>query len=66
MVEAVEEDGQLVMYRRSCPFITMTDEKRVICCVDLEMMNAVVGRPVRRTACRYEGAPCCTFEIVEQ
>lgn len=66
LVEAVDENGQLVMYKRSCPFITMLDEKRAICCVDLEMMSTVVGRPVVRTACRYEGAPCCTFEIAEE
>jgi len=67
LVEAVEgEQGQLVLCKRSCPFISLADDKRSICCVDLEMMNAVVGRPVRRTACRHEGAPCCTFEIVKE
>jgi predicted ArsR family transcriptional regulator len=65
LVEAVEENGQLVMYKRSCPFVAMVDDRRSICCVDLEMMTAVVGQPVRRTACRHEGAPCCTFEIIE-
>jgi predicted ArsR family transcriptional regulator len=66
LVEAHEEDGQLVMYKRSCPFISMLDEKRSVCAVDLEMMSAVVGRPVRRTACRHDGAPCCTFEITNE
>ena len=67
LVEAVEgEEGQLVLCKRSCPFISLADEKRSICCVDLEMMNIVVGRPVRRTACRHEGAACCTFELVEE
>ena len=67
LVEAVQgEEGQLVLCKRSCPFISLTDEKRSICCVDLEMMNTVVGRPVRRTACRHEGAACCTFELVEE
>ena len=65
LVEAVEQNGQLRMYKRSCPFISMLDDKRSVCCVDLEMMTAVVGREVRRTACRHEGAPCCTFEIAE-
>jgi predicted ArsR family transcriptional regulator len=66
LVEAIEEDGQLVMYKRSCPFISMLDERRSVCAVDLEMMSAVVGRPVRRTACRHDGAPCCTFEIASE
>jgi predicted ArsR family transcriptional regulator len=44
----------------------MVDEKRSICCVDQEMMSNIVGKSVRRTACRHDGAPCCTFEIVEE
>jgi predicted ArsR family transcriptional regulator len=63
LVEAVEEDGQLVLYKRSCPFVSMADDRGMICCVDQDMMSAIVGRPVRRTSCRHEGAPCCTFEI---
>jgi predicted ArsR family transcriptional regulator len=66
LVEAVEQNGHLVMHKRSCPFISMLDEKRSVCCVDQEMMNLVVGQAVRRTACRHEGAPCCTFEIAQQ
>jgi predicted ArsR family transcriptional regulator len=41
----------------------MFDAERVICAVDLEMMGGVVGRPIRRTACRHDGDPCCAFEI---
>ena len=55
LIEAVEENGRLVMYKRSCPFISMLDDKRAVCCVDQEMMTEVVGRPVRRTSCRHEG-----------
>jgi len=65
LVEAVEENGRLVMNKRSCPFVSMLDEKRSVCCVDLAMISAVVERPVRRTTCRHDGDPCCTFEIVE-
>jgi predicted ArsR family transcriptional regulator len=63
ILESMEEDGQLVVYKRSCPFITMIDENRTICTVDLDMMSQVVGRPVLRTACRHEGDPCCKIEI---
>lgn len=63
ILEAAQEDGQLVVYKRSCPFISMFDENRTICHVDLEMMSLVVGRPVRRTACRHDGDPCCKIEI---
>jgi DeoR family suf operon transcriptional repressor len=63
LVEAVRNNGQLVMRKRSCPFISMLDEKRFVCCVDLEMISDIVGQPVRRTTCRHDGDPCCTFEI---
>jgi DeoR family transcriptional regulator, suf operon transcriptional repressor len=65
LVDAAESGKrQLVLRKRSCPFISMVDEHREVCRVDQEMLSAVVGRPVRQTACRHEGAPCCTFEIV--
>jgi len=63
LLEAAEEDGQLVLYKRSCPFISMADDKRSICRVDLDMMSQVVGRSIKRSACRHDGDPCCKFEI---
>jgi predicted ArsR family transcriptional regulator len=63
---AEEGDGRWTLYRRSCPFCGMADDRRNVCRVDQEMIGAVVGRPVRRTACRESGSPCCTFELVEQ
>lgn len=66
IMEAENEDGKLVWYKRSCPFISMIDEDRTICLVDLDMMSQVVGRPLRRTACRHEGDPCCKVEIVSE
>ncbi len=67
LVEAVDAgDGQVVLRKRSCPFISMVDARRSVCHVDQEMLSAVVGRTVRQTACRHDGAACCTFEIVDQ
>ena len=63
ILEAIEEDGKLVVYKRSCPFISMVDANRTICSVDLDMMSQVVGRHVLRTACRHDGDPCCKIEI---
>ncbi len=63
LVDVKEEDGQLVMRKRSCAFISMFDESRAVCTVDEEMMSAVVGCPVRRVECRHDGAPCCSFEL---
>ncbi len=64
LLEAVENgDGRWVLHKRSCPFLSMVDEERSVCFIDREMLGTVVGRPVRQTACRHEGDPCCTFEI---
>jgi len=64
----VVENGRrsTVLLKRNCPFFSMFDEHRGVCLIDLEMLGAVVGRPVRQTACRHAGDPCCAFEIVEK
>jgi predicted ArsR family transcriptional regulator len=67
LAEAVEESGgRITLYRRSCPFCGMADARRNVCRVDQEILTAVVGRPVRRVACRESDAPCCMFEIAEE
>lgn len=59
-----DAEGQLVLYRRSCPFFSMFEEQtKAVCCIDQELISAVVGVPVCRTTCRHDGAPCCTFEL---
>jgi predicted ArsR family transcriptional regulator len=63
ILEAVNEEGNLVIYKRTCPFFTMVDEDRTICSIDLDMMSQVVGRQILRTACRHDGDPCCKIAI---
>lgn len=63
LVELEEENGHVVLRKRSCPFFSMLDEERNVCCVDLAMLTAVVGQPVHRITCRHDGAPCCEFEL---
>ena len=65
MLVDVSEDpqGKLLLRRRSCPFLAMFEPSRSVCFLDQQMMSLVVGAPVRQTACRHEGAPCCTFEL---
>jgi predicted ArsR family transcriptional regulator len=63
ILETVEENGQLVLYKRSCPFVTMVDENQTACHIDLDMIAQIVGHPVRRIACRHEGDFCCKVEI---
>ncbi len=63
LVEVAEENGSLVLRKRSCPFISMLDEKRSVCCIDEQMLSVVVGHPVHRVSYRQEGDPCCTFQL---
>jgi predicted ArsR family transcriptional regulator len=65
LVEVAHENGRMVVNKRSCPFVNMIDEERTICTIDLDMMSTVVGRRIRRTACRHDGDPCCTIEIAD-
>jgi predicted ArsR family transcriptional regulator len=64
LIEAKQTNSHLTMFKRSCPFICLTDDKHSICVVDQDMMTHIIGRPVRRIASRHDGAPCCTVEIV--
>ncbi len=67
LIEAVEDaQGQLLLHKRSCPFISMVDPQRSICFIDQEVLKQVVGRSIRQTACRHEGDPCCSFEIMDE
>jgi len=61
----IEEDGagQVVMRKRSCPFFSMFEDTRSVCCVDHDMLRLIVRASVRRTTCRHDGDPCCTFAI---
>ncbi len=66
LVDAAEQpNGDVVLHKRSCPFIAMLDEDRAVCSLDLEMMEQIVGAPVSRIACRYEGDARCTFEVAK-
>jgi DeoR family transcriptional regulator, suf operon transcriptional repressor len=67
IVELVDShNGHWTLHRRSCPFASMADNRQVVCRIDQEMINTVVGRHVRRVACRRNGDPCCTFEIASE
>jgi predicted ArsR family transcriptional regulator len=64
LVDVIRDaDGQLILRKRTCPFIAMYEETRTICAVDLHLLSAIVGSPVRQIACRHDGAPCCLFAV---
>jgi predicted ArsR family transcriptional regulator len=63
ILDSEDRNGQLIIYKRSCPFISVADSNRTICRIDVDMMTQVAGRQVRRTGFRHNGDPCCIIEI---
>jgi predicted ArsR family transcriptional regulator len=63
LVDMTRKDGHLTLVKRTCAFISMADSQEHVCGIDMALLSAVAGCPVRRTACRHEGSPCCEFEF---
>lgn len=63
LIEVEESDGKIYLRQRSCPYIIMFEENRTACLLDMEILSEIIGVPVRQTACRHDGDPCCVFEI---
>ncbi len=63
LVDMVTKDGHVRITKRSCAFISMFEDHRHVCEIDLELISAIAGCPVRLIACRHDGAPCCQFDI---
>ena len=57
------KEGQIILRKRSCPYINMFEDKRTVCGIDLDVIAAGVEAPVRQVSCRHDGDPCCAFEL---
>ena len=56
-------NGHVTITKRTCAFISMFDGQRNVCAIDLRLMSAVAGHPVRLTSCRHDGGSSCQFEL---
>ncbi len=63
LVDVEDDNGQLTVRQRSCPYIMMFEESRAACSLDQEIYSLAVGAPVKQVACRHDGTPCCIFEV---
>jgi len=63
LVDLSTKGGHLTVTKRTCAFIGMFDNNRNVCEIDIRLMAAIAGCPVRQTSCRNDGAPCCQFEV---
>jgi len=59
----VDESGELpVLTAEACPYPELAEQDRSICAMERMLFSRLVDKDLRLTACRLDGAGCCTFE----
>ncbi|HYO24940.1 MAG TPA: MarR family transcriptional regulator [Lacipirellulaceae bacterium] len=60
---AVDGSGALpVLTALACPFPDIAANDRGVCAMEKMLISEVLGETMRLSACRLDGANCCTFE----
>ena len=58
----VEKVGELpVLTAMACPYPELAEADRSVCAMEKLMLSEVLGENVQLSACRLDGANCCTF-----
>jgi predicted ArsR family transcriptional regulator len=58
----VDESGGLpILSALACPYPELAIVDRGVCTMEKLMLSEMLGENVRLSACRLDGAPCCTF-----
>jgi predicted ArsR family transcriptional regulator len=58
----VNRSGALpVLSALACPYPELAELDRGVCTMEKLMLSEVLGESVRLSACRLDGASCCTF-----
>lgn len=59
----IDESQELpVLTALACPYPELAEQDRGVCAMEKMMVAEVLGEEVRLSACRLDGANCCTFE----
>jgi DeoR family suf operon transcriptional repressor len=59
----LDTDGGLpVLTALACPYPDLAERDRSVCAMERLMISEALGESVRLSACRLDGASCCTFE----
>ena len=53
--------GLPVLFALACPYPELAKADRGVCTMEKLMLSEVLGESVRLSACRLDGASCCTF-----
>jgi predicted ArsR family transcriptional regulator len=58
----VDSSGPLpILSALACPYPELAEKDRGICTMEKLMLSEMLGESVRLSACRLDGANCCTF-----
>jgi predicted ArsR family transcriptional regulator len=59
----LETDGGLpVLTALACPYPDLAERDRGVCAMERMMISEALGESMRLSACRLDGATCCTFQ----
>jgi DeoR family suf operon transcriptional repressor len=59
----LDRSGELpVLTALACPYPDLAERDRGVCAMERMMISETLGETVRLSACRLDGANCCTFE----
>jgi len=65
-VESDHSGGLKILRETSCPFPMLADVDEAICQVERQVLEQVLGAPVKfRSRCR-DGQGCCEFQVLDQ
>ena len=56
-----EPEGLPVLTALACPYPDLAEQDRMICVLEKLLFSEMLGERVHLTACRLDGASCCTF-----
>jgi predicted ArsR family transcriptional regulator len=51
-----------VLTALACPYPDLAEQDRGVCAMEKMLFSSVLGEGVKLSACRLDGASCCTFE----
>ncbi|MFV2066011.1 MAG: helix-turn-helix transcriptional regulator [Pirellulales bacterium] len=58
-----QQSGELpVLSALACPYPDLARDDRSVCAMEQMLFSEVLGQRLRLSACRLDGAACCTFE----
>jgi DeoR family transcriptional regulator, suf operon transcriptional repressor len=61
-VESVAPHHLPTIHAHACPYPDLAEQDRSVCAMERMMFSELVGANLHLSACRLDGAGCCTFE----